>query len=166
MFGRKGERPAPNGDSVATESPLTREIKGILSRSAGQHALDVAARLTSLFSTSEYDGNKIEFIAIRNIDHPCVCDLSGMEGDPVGLSFSFFGEAGESGIIYLTTKFGQLAPQGADPGPRVPAEMISRFVNGYEEAIRKLVLQRTPQRSPEELAQEKWIKSQLSQFLG
>lgn len=166
MFGRKATRPVQSSDGPASESPLTREIKGILSRSAGQHPLDVAARLTALFGTRDYSGDTIDFIRIRDIDHPCVCDLPQVNGEPVGLSFSFSGEAGETGLIYLTTAFAQLAPQGADPGPRVPAEMISRFVTDYDEAVRKLVAQRTPHRAPEELAQEQRIKSRLSQFLG
>jgi hypothetical protein len=160
MFGRKSAKPAP------AESPLMQEVRGILSRSAGQHPLDVAARLTALFSTQEHDDTSVKFIAIRDIDHPTVCELPPAETDPVGLSFTFYGEGGETGLIYLTTEFGLLAPQGTEPGPRVPADLLSRFVSDYDQAVRTLVQQRAPIRSPEEAAQMQRLKSELSAFLG
>ena len=166
MFGRKAVPSPPGGGAPPAETPLSKEIAHILSKSAGQHPLDVAARLAALFSTRNYEADKIDFIRIQDINHPTVCDLSRMDGNLVGVSFTFYGEAGETGLIYLTTAFAQLAPLGSDPGPRVPAEMISRFVRDYEEAVRKLVLQRMPQRSPEELRQEENIRTQLSGFLG
>jgi len=166
MFGRKATRSSPTIASTNRETLLAREIANIISNSSGLHPLDVAARLTALFSAQKYDDSGIEFIRVRDIDHPTVCDLARVEGSPVGLSFTFFGTEGETGLIYLTTAFAQLARQGADPGPRIPAEMISRFVEDYGEAVRKLVDQRTPQRSSEERAQADRIRSKLSQFLG
>ena len=166
MFGRKGTRSVEPRSVAVTKSPFDLALDGILSQSAGMHPLDVAARLTALFGSKDYDDNRINFIQIRDIDHPTVCDLSRIEGNPVGLSFTFFGTAGETGLIYLTTAFAQLAPQGADPCPRVPADMISRFVKDYDEAVRKVVAQRSPQRSMADPEQEQRIKSKLSRFLG
>ena len=123
---------------------MTKEIRGIVSEPASKHPLDVAARLAGLFSSQNYEGDRIDFVRVRDIDHPTVCDLSGFEGDPVGLSFSFYGMEGEEGLIYLTTTFAQVTQHGANPGPHVPAAMISRFVPEYDEAVRNLVIQRTP----------------------
>ena len=166
MFGRKGARSSEISDIAALASPFARELATIVSQSAGMHPLDVAARLTALFGARDYDGDQINFIRIRDIDQPTICDHSRIEGNPVGLSFSFYGTAAETGLIYLTTAFAQLAPQGVDPYQRVPASTISRFVKDYDEAVRKVVAQRTPQRSTADLKQEQRLRSKLSRFLG
>jgi hypothetical protein len=166
VFGRKGVQSNEGRNVPTAESFFDRELTRIISEAAGLHPLDVAARLTALFGTRDFNAIRTNFIRVRDIDNPTVCDLSRMEGDPVGLSFSFYGTAGETGLIYLTTAFAQLAPQGADPSPRVPAEMISRFVENYDDAVRKVVAQRTPQRSPTDLEQARRLKSALTDFLG
>lgn len=166
MFWRKGGRSASVDSEAASEPALVKEIRGILSQAAGQHPLDVAARLAALLGARNNGEKEINYIRIRDIDSPCVCDLSEIDSNAVGLSFSFYGANGEAGLIYLTTAFAQLAPLGADPSPRIPAEMISRFVADYDEAIRKLVLRLSPRRSPEEMAQEEYIRSKLGKFLG
>ena len=144
MFGRKGVQATQGVGTNPQESPLTREIRGILAVAADQHPLDVAAQLAALFSAQDYTDDRIVFIRVRDIDHPTVCDLSLEAGNPVGLSFSFSGMTGEEGLIYLTTDFAQLAQRGTESGPRVPAEMIARYVPEYVNAVRKLVVQRSP----------------------
>ena len=165
MFGRKGVKP-PEARSEAAESPFARELAAILAASEGLHPLDLAARVTGLMSATEYNDDHIEFVRVRDIAHPTVCDLSHADPDAVGVSFSLYGEHGEKGLIYLTTAFGQIHCSGASPGARVSAEMIARFVPNYNHAVRNLVAQRTPQKPQEVAEQEQRIRSSLREFLG
>jgi hypothetical protein len=166
MFGRKKSQSPESQSHRSPEDAMDREIKYILSESPNLHPLDIAARFTALFSTQNYDKDHVDFIKIIDINCPTVCDMMRSDENEVGLSFDFFGSAGETGLIYLTSSFGLIAPKGKDTGPRIPVDLISRFVPNYEEAIRKLVRERSYQKSPEESKKEEFIRSKLKEFLG
>jgi len=136
MFGRKGPKPAASasavGESMEESNQLAAKIKA---ESANCHPLVLAAKMIGFLSPRS-DSRTPRHITVEDIDEPTICEARHGEAMTEGLSFSFVGQRGENGLIYLFENFAAIWPKGEkDPRARIPVESIEKYVNHYRDAV-------------------------------
>jgi hypothetical protein len=128
MFGRKGLKPAasasPVGESREESDQLAAKIKA---ESANCHPLVLAAKMLGFLSPRS-DPSTPRHITVEDIDHPTICEAHHGEEITEGLSFSFVGQRGENGLIYIYENFAAIWPNGEkNPRMRIPVESIAKY---------------------------------------
>ena len=166
MFGRKGLKPAasasPGGESREESDQLAAKIKA---ESANCHPLVLAAKMIGFLSPRSDPGTP-RHITVEDIDQPSICEARHGEAMNEGLSFSFVGQRGENGLIYMFENFAAIWPNGEEnPRVRIPVEAIEKYVNHYSDAVRAVKRKIKPAPNQDE-EQARRIREKLSGFLG
>ena len=162
MFGRKGLQQGNGSAPVGVPEESNQLAAKIKAEAADCHPLVLAAKMTGFLSPPPEPGAP-EHITVADIDHPTICDAR----DGEGLSFSFFGQRGEEGIVYLYSEFAAIWPKTeARPRPRIPAELLRKYVPQYTQSVAAVIQKIRPPVDPVEQQQSARLREQLKQFLG
>jgi hypothetical protein len=165
MFGRKGLKPAVSASPVGEREESDQLAAKIKAESANCHPLVFAAKMIGFLSPRSDPGTP-KHITVEDIDHPTICESPHGEAIAEGLSFSFVGQRGENGLIYMFENFAVIWPNGEkNPRVRIPVEFIEKYVNHYSDAVQavKRKIRPTIHRDEE---QARRIRENLSEFLG
>jgi hypothetical protein len=166
MFGRKGLKPAastsPVGESREESDQLAAKIKA---ESAKCHPLVFAAKMIGFLSPRS-DPHTAKHITVEDIDHPTICEARHNEAITEGLSFSFVGQRGENGLVYMYEDFAAIWPNGEEnPRVRIPVEFIAKYVHHYSDAVQAVKGKIRPA-IDQDGEQARRIREKLGDFLG
>ena len=166
MFGRKGLQIGGAGTPEHRSEGANPSATTTTSEAEGCHPLVKAARIVALLSPPN-DPHDPTLVTVDDIDHPTVCEARSGDGFVAGLSFSFVGERGEEGLVYMFPDFASIWPKGEQrPRPHIPADMLAGHVPQYSQAVDAVMHKIRPRLDPVAAEQSEWIRGQLKQFLG
>ena len=164
MFGRKGSKPATSASPVEESREESDQLAAkIKAESANCHPLVLAAKMIGFLSPRSQPGTP-RHITVEDIDHPAICEARHGEALTEGLSFSFVGQRGEHGLIYMFENFAAIWPSGEkDPRVRIPVVSIEKYVNHYSDAVQAVIRKIRPAAYQEQACR---IREKLSDFIG
>ncbi|NIJ19461.1 hypothetical protein FHS95_001130 [Sphingomonas naasensis] len=165
MFGRKRlKAAAPDVEVDAAKAAYQELMAQIMSEAPTCHSLVLAAKFVGYFS-SPSDRRDPDQITVDDIDKPVICQANH-EGRLIeGLSFTFVGQRGERGVVYLFEEFGDIAPEGNAQRFRVPVSKFESGVRDYRIVLRD-VMQKMRPVPAHDVEQAARLQAQLKQFLG